>query len=114
MLSGETVAEIQFEMWVMHISDFVALTSLPPHQELRAAGKLVPWNASMRTVFFLSHEWTSDTHPDHTLDQLNAIRTLLIRMFCGECPDIAPDFESAVQLPSDIKISTAELKDIVR
>ena len=110
---GETVAEIEFEMFVMHVADFMKLTSLPPHHALRAAGTLVPWNASMRRVFFFSHEWTADDAPDYTHDQLRATQTLLTRMLCGECPDTAPDFVSTIQLSSDVTIKSSEMRELV-
>ena len=42
-------------MWLMHISDFMRLDKLRPHQELREAGAIITWDYSMDTVLFLSH-----------------------------------------------------------
>ena len=101
-------------MFVMSVADFMELSSLAPHQELLAEHKVVPWNASMSTVFFVSHEWTSFTHPDHSLDQSRALKTLLIRMLRGECPQTSPSFAHAVYLPSDVSVSPAEWQSLVR
>ena len=43
-------------MWVMPISAFVDLGKLQPHQTLKAPNKIVQFNESMPTVFFLSHQ----------------------------------------------------------
>ena len=112
--SIESESPVQFEMYVMPVSDFVALTTLQPHQELKRAGKLELWKPSMKHVFFVSHEWTSNAHPDHSDDQLATFRTLLIRMLSGECPDTAPDWESVVYLHSGLRIRTSEWQKIVR
>ena len=61
---------MQAEMWCLPVADFATLDELLPHQELRDAGKLVPWSPTMRSVFFISHQWTSFDGPDHTTQQL--------------------------------------------
>ena len=33
-------------------------------EQLRAAGRLVRWDSSMKAVWFLSHQWTAFDHPD--------------------------------------------------
>ena len=46
----------EYSMWVMPISGFIELDKLQPHQLLRASEKIVQYNESMSTVFFLSHQ----------------------------------------------------------
>ena len=104
---------MQHDMWLISASHFVELTELKPHQELLAEGKLVRWNASMRAVFFLSHQWTSFASPDHSTSQLRAVQTLLLRMMRGDVPKTAPAFTDAVIFKTDVSISTAEWKRIV-
>ena len=101
-------------MCCVETSEFIKLPKLLPFEALQAEGKLVKWHPSMRGVFFLSHVWTSDEHPDFTRDQLRAFRDLLMRMLRGACPETAPSFEHAIQLPSDIKIRTGEWAEIVQ
>ena len=48
----------------------VGLSKFLPHQVLLKQGKLVRYESSMKAVFFLSHQWTSYDHPDHTGVQL--------------------------------------------
>ena len=105
----ETAVTMQFEMWVMPVSKFVGLSELVSHEKLREEdGMLVKWNPSMTHVFYVSHQWTSNTHPDHTAHQLRAFQAVLLRMLRGDLPETAP-VDSG-----HLKISTAEWQQIVR
>ena len=53
---GSTAVHEEYSMWVMPVSAFIALDKLQPHQTLRASDKIVQYNESMSTVFFLSHQ----------------------------------------------------------
>ena len=103
--SGATIIEMQYPMWVMHVSKFVELATLRPHDELLAEGKLERWNSSMRGVFYLSHQWTSFAHPDHSNAQLRTFQSVLLRMLTGDLPETSPTFVDKVYLPADVKIS---------
>ena len=87
-----TAVEMKYPMWLVPVSAFVKLAKLVPHQVMRQRGELVMWEPSMKTVFFLSHQWTSFEHPDHTLDQMRCFKRLLIRMMKGEVATTVPDF----------------------
>ena len=87
-----TAVEMKYPMWLVPVSAFVKLAKLEPHQVMRERGELVRWEPSMKTVFFLSHQWTSFEHPDHTLEQMRCFKRLLIRMMKGEVANTAPDF----------------------
>ena len=67
---GSTAVALQAPMWLMPAADFLALDALRPHQDLVAEGKVVMYEPSMRTVFFVSHQWTAFDHPDHSAHQL--------------------------------------------
>ena len=111
--SGETAIEMLYPMWLMPVHEFMTLSELRPHQELVAAGKLVKWDAAMKNVFFLSHQWTSFDRPDHSTTQLRTVQKALVRMLCGKLPKTAPQFEDAIRLPSKVKISPANWKELV-
>ena len=102
---------MQFDMWVMPVSEFVHLSELRPHEELRQQGKLMRCDASMRGVFFLSHQWTSSSHPDHTTAQLRSFQTLLLRMVRGELPKTTYD-ASGIRA-GGTSISAAYWQDLV-
>jgi len=83
---------MKYPMWLVPVSAFVKLAKLEPHQVMRQRGELVMWEPSMKAVFFLSHQWTSFEHPDHTMDQMRCFKRLLIRMMKGEVANTVPDF----------------------
>ena len=98
-----TAVEMKYPMWLVPVSAFVKLAKLEPHQVMRQRGELVMWEPSMKTVFFLSHQWTSFEHPDHTLDQMRCFKRLLIRMMKGEVANTVPDFiaQGTAAVPSN-------------
>ena len=99
-----TAVEMKYPMWLVPVSAFVKLTKLEPHQVMRHRGELVRWEPSMQTVFFLSHQWTSFEHPDHTMDQVRCFKRLLIRMMKGEVATTVPDFAAqSTTIPIPIK-----------
>ena len=112
---GKTVIKMQADMWVMPVHVFVSLKEVRPHQELRREGKLVRWNNSMRTVIFLSHQWTAFDEPDHTREQLRTVQRMIHRMVSGTCPDTAPTFaDAAIFSSSRLRITSSQWQDSVR
>ena len=111
---GETAISMQYPMMLMRASDFIELSELQPHQRLRAAGKLVEWNSTMKHVLFLSHQWTSFEHPDHSNAQLRTVQKALARMIGGKLPKTTPAYADAIRLPSNIKIEPSEWQEIVQ
>ena len=73
-VADKTATPMQAEMWLMSASDFVELSSLERHQTMREQHKLVRWDPSRRHIFFVSHQWTSFDHPDHTQQQLRTFQ----------------------------------------
>ena len=86
-----TAVKIQYPMWVISVSNFIQLSELRPHQELRTSGQLEEYSPGMSSVFFLSHQWTSFTNPDHSTLQLRTIQQLLLRMSVGGLSDTVYD-----------------------
>ena len=108
-----TAVEMKYPMWLVPASSFVKLAKLEPHQVMRQRGELVMWEPSMKTVFFLSHQWTSFEHPDHTLDQMRCFKRLLIRMMKGEVATTVPEFAAQTYLPKGVKVTTKEWQAMV-
>jgi hypothetical protein len=104
---------MEYPMWLMPVPELLRLSSLRPHEELRVEGKVVECDQSHRTIFFISHQWTSENHPDDSTTQLRALQTLLLRMQRGELPETAPTFVDAIRLPSNIKIKRQAWKTLV-
>ena len=109
-----TAIPIEHDMWVMPTWEFLQLSELQPHEELLAAGKLVRADDAMRRIFYVSHEWTSSEHPDHSTSQLRSFQAILLRMLHGTCPETSPAFNDAVRLPPGVKITSGEWQTLVR
>ena len=110
---ASTAVAMEYPMWLMPVSQFLRLSELRPHEELRAEGKIVECDLSHTTVFYISHQWTSLTHPDDSTTQLRALQTLLLRMQHGELPETSPTFADSVHLPSNMKIKGETWKTLV-
>eukprot|EP00929_Paragymnodinium_shiwhaense_P022799 TRINITY_DN14453_c1_g1_i1.p1 TRINITY_DN14453_c1_g1~~TRINITY_DN14453_c1_g1_i1.p1 ORF type:complete len:718 (-),score=122.70 TRINITY_DN14453_c1_g1_i1:463-2616(-) len=65
-----------FPMYVVKVSDAMAMEEVQPHQELVRQGKVVEYEEGMR-VMFISHQWTSWDHPDKAAEQFRALRMML-------------------------------------
>ena len=112
-VADKTATPMQAEMWLMSASDFVELSSLERHQTMREQHKLVRWDPSRRHIFFVSHQWTSFDHPDHTQQQLHTFQALLRRMMNGSCPETTPSLADASLFTSAARITSDEWREIV-
>ena len=110
----ETAITMEFDMWAMPTFELLRLSELRSHEDLRAEGKIVRVDDSMRNIFYVSHEWTSMRHPDPSLSQLHTLQTLLLRMLRGELPESSPTFADAIRLPKNVKITTAQWQSLVQ
>ena len=103
-----------WDMWVMPTCEYVRLSMLRSHEELRAEGKVVRVDRSMVRIFYISHEWTSLQHPDHSMSQLRTFQLVLLRMLRGDLPDISPIFSDAVRLPRNVSIVSSQWQTLVQ
>ena len=94
-----------FDMWLLPTQDFLEMSTLRPHQELMREGKLQKYSPSMDAIFFISHQWTSFDHPDHSSHQLHTMQQLLRKMLRGKCPQTAPSFIDAAMFSTSVKIT---------
>ena len=83
----EDELELEFPMWVVPISEMIRLCSsgevLPPHEELRDAGRIVQHKPGMKTIFF-SHTWLGHRHPDPSLDKTRLMGAILEGILGGK------------------------------
>ena len=109
----ETAVSMEFGMWVMPTHEFLRLSEIRPHEELRDEGKLMRVDDSVKRIFYVSHEWTSLRHPDHSMSQLHTFQSILLRMISGALPETSPTFVDAIRLPPNIKITSSQWKGLV-
>ena len=114
MMTESSGIEMQFPMFVMPIHKFLGLTELLPHQELRRMEMLVERDASMETVIFVSHQWTSFVHPDHTGRQLHALQRMFERMLTGEVPEVDAPIVDRLAFKDKVKVAPREWKSMLR
>lgn len=72
-----------FPMWVLSVQDFLAMEGTPKyHQELMEGELLVKWCPTLFTVF-VSHQWSSITHPDSEGKQVAVLRQAMHSIISG-------------------------------
>lgn len=70
-------------MWVIKVHDVMRMRGSPPcHEDLQAAGKLVPHHPSFLTIF-VSHQWLAIDHPDESGEQLAVLQDALANIIEG-------------------------------
>lgn len=87
LIADSTIAS-KFPMYVMPVSEVLALDALLPHEVLK--DRLVEWNPGMGKVLFCSHTWLKSTHPDDDakskLKMLKGILTKIRAKTVGNLP----------------------------
>ena len=109
-----TAIPMEFEMYVMPTFEFLRLSELVSHEKLMREGKLVRVDDSMNTIFYVSHEWTSLKHPDHSTAQLHTFQAVLLRMLRGALPETTPTFTDAIRLPKSVNITSSQWQWLVK
>ena len=75
VLVDSGLAEAQeYPYYGISVPDFLALTEWLPHEALKASGKVREMTEN-EEVIFVSHQWTSFSHPDPAGNQLRALQT---------------------------------------
>jgi len=108
-----TAVPLQYPFYVIRVNHFLEMKVLRPHQELTAQGIVKEWDPSMKNVLFLSHQWTSWAHPDHTGEQLRTMQRLLTRMLSGDVGTVEPTFADKGYLPAGLKVTSEEWKELL-
>ena len=75
-----TEEALPYAMYLLPVRALLELSVLPRHEELLERGTLVPWRPTMHSVFYVSLESSSKSHPDPDSKRLDALKRLLIRM----------------------------------
>ena len=100
-------------MWVLPLHHFIGLSKMKPHHELLREGKLARYDKSMKAIFFISHQWTSFDHPDHTGEQLRCMQRQVLKMLEGSAADVEAGYSDRIFLPGGASVSGAEWKRLL-
>lgn len=74
-----------FPMYVMKMSTFFEMDVMLSYEDMVKDGRVFKWDESMGDrVFFLSHQWTSFSHPDPLGEQLKVAQQVLTTIQKGE------------------------------
>ena len=73
-----------FPMMVMKMSTFMSLDKMKPYEEMIQNESVFEWKQEMGKVFFLSHQWTSFSHPDPEAEQLKTAQGFLGKVAEGK------------------------------
>ena len=80
---GHECHERAFPMWVVKVSDVMAMSGvLQPHEVLRDSGLLVEHRPGTFCIF-ISHQWLGRRHPDPTGAQLKVLQQALLSIGSG-------------------------------
>eukprot|EP00439_Symbiodinium_sp_Y106_P082942 s559_g22.t1 len=106
-------------MYVVALEVFMKMTEVRPHEELLEKGMVIQYNQSMGDVIFVSHQWTSYTHPDPHFHQLRVLQQALtnllhlIRKGFGDLltkkTTVHPQFINFVSVGSRQRLTAEEL-----
>ena len=109
-----TTIGMEYEMWVIPTYEFLKLSVLLTHEELRAKGTIVRVDDSMQRIFYISHQWTSSREPDHSTAQLHTFQSILLRMLRGTHPETSPTYADAIRLPQNVNIKPDQWRRLVQ
>jgi hypothetical protein len=85
--------EPSFQMYIMDAAVLLSLEKLETHQSLLRRGMVRVFNPKTDLfVVFGSHQWTSDTEPDHSGAQLRTLQGALRRMVAGDLGVVGDNF----------------------
>jgi len=74
------VYEMSFPMYVFEVSTLLKLETMLSFEQMMEAELLMEATAEMDQIFFVSHQWTSFTHPDPTATQLQTLQDVFVAM----------------------------------
>ena len=101
-----------YPMYVLRVADVIALERLPVHDDLKAAGTLVEWDASMGACIFVSQTWLSFKHPDDKENsKLKCLQAILRRAAAGKLT-VHPNAQAEMIWGAEMKIPASKLAQL--
>lgn len=77
-----------FPMYVMKMETFMQMKKMCSFEDMLAEGLVFEWEPWMGRVWFMSHQWTSFSHPDPGSEQLDVAQQLMKTVMAGKMRDI--------------------------
>ncbi|CAE7349507.1 unnamed protein product [Symbiodinium sp. CCMP2592] len=107
-LHRTTTFAMTYPMYVVALEVFMKMTEVRPHEELLEKGVVIQYNQSMGDVIFVSHQWTSYTHPDPHFHQLRVLQQALTNLLT-KMTTVHPQFMNFVPVGSRQRLTAEEL-----
>lgn len=92
---------VPFPMYTVSVASLLAMREIQMHEELLRAGALVPFDESLGSAMFVSHQWLSNDHPDPSGHQFRVLQGALRNIMSGQ---------SRVSLPVTVELFYGRLK----
>ncbi|CAE7697127.1 unnamed protein product, partial [Symbiodinium sp. CCMP2456] len=67
-------APMLFPMYTIPCELLLQMTTIQPHEQLKAKGDVIIFDPKMGKAAFVSHQWTAEDHPDPELKQLQVMK----------------------------------------
>ena len=97
--------------YLLPVRTLLDLSVLPRHEELLAQDKLVEWRPTMRSVFYVSLEWSSNDHPDPGGKRLDVLKRHLSKMVQGRAANFEANYFSQATAGENHKITSADWRE---
>ena len=98
-----------FPMYVVSLQNMLDMTEVKRHQELLRDGVLTEMDAACGKAMFLSHQWTSNQHPDPDGKQLKVFQAAMSNLASGSIVAQPSAFSASAQYLLGYHISLPDL-----
>ena len=108
-----TTATERFPMFLMPLCDFLKLGEVETFEALHERGVIERFDSKHSgRIIFVSHQWTSFTHPDQSKTQLHTLQSFLVRCAEGLVSRTRPGWGDAKGFGEGATISTSEWRAV--
>lgn len=94
-------ASASFPMFTVLGEDLLKMTSVRPHEALRADGVVTEFDPALGKAAFVSHEWVGKRHPDPDMRQFRVLQDALRNVLSGEA-------RVMVDMPTELSIGLSK------
>ena len=97
-----------FPMYTVPLGTLLEMTTIEPHEALKARDVLVEFESKMGNAAFVSHQWVASSHPDPECMQMRVLQDALKNMM-GNLKSIPVDLVSQMQNPNVKPMPTSKI-----
>ena len=109
-LPVEAEAAMPFPMYTVSLEDVLQMSSVEPHETLKAKGLLVEFEKTLGKAVFISHQWAANDHPDPTFAQFSVFQDAMRNILSDRIRRIPLDYVTEALVPGAKPLSTQEFR----